>query len=332
MRAVTIRAPGGPEMLQLAERERPVAGAGEVLLKVLAAGVNRPDLLQRQGLYPPPPGASDVPGLEVAGQVVARAADVEWPDVGAFVCALLSGGGYAEYASVPAVQCLPWPRGLDALAAAALPETFFTVWHNVFERGRLQAGESLLVQGGASGIGVAALQLARAFGARVFATAGSTEKCAACVALGAERAFDYKREDFVAGVLEATDGRGVDVVLDMVAGDYTPRHLRLLAPEGRLVQIAFMRGAETRIDWRLIMQKRLTLTGSTLRAQPSTEKGRLARALREQVWPLLEAGRVRSVVHASFPLAQAAQAHHVLEAGTHVGKLVLSVASVTPPS
>ena len=292
-----------------------------------AAGVNRPDVLQRQGHYPPPPGASDIPGLEVAGEVAAVGDRVtEWRP-GDAVCALVAGGGYAEYCVAPAPQCLPVPKGLTAIEAAAIPETFFTVWTNVFERGRLVAGETLLVHGGASGIGTTAIQMARALGARVFATAGSAEKCAACVALGAERAINYREENFVAVVKEATEGRGVDVILDMVGGDYIPRNLDCLALEGRLVLIALQRGARAELNFTSVLQRRLTITGSSLRPRTVEQKGAIARALRERVWPLLESGQVRPVIHARFPLAEAAAAHRLMEAGAHIGKIVLVTGS-----
>jgi putative PIG3 family NAD(P)H quinone oxidoreductase len=306
-------------------RPTPAPGPRDVLIAVAAAGVNRPDLMQRQGRYAPPPGASDIPGLEVSGRVVARGKDVEEWKEGDVVCALVAGGGYAEYCAAPAPQCLPVPKGLDLVPAAALPETVFTVWTNVFERGRLSAGETLLVHGGASGIGTTAIQMARARGVRVFATAGTREKCAACEKLGAERAIDYAREDFAAVVAEMTAGRGVDVILDMVGGDYLPRNLASLAPDGRLVQIAFLKGPRAEIDLMAVMQRRLTLTGSTLRPRSIEEKGRIARAVRENVWPLIEKGDVRPVLHATFPLAAAAEAHRALEVGTHVGKIVLIV-------
>jgi putative PIG3 family NAD(P)H quinone oxidoreductase len=325
MKAVEIAQPGRPDVLRLAERPRPEPRAGEVLVRVAAAGVNRPDLMQRQGKYPPPPDASDIPGLEIAGTIETVGADVTAWRAGDPVCALVSGGGYAEYCTAPAPQCLPVPGGFSMVEAAAIPETFFTVWHNVFERGRLASGETLLVHGGASGIGTAAIQLARAFGARVLATAGSPEKCAACARLGAERAIDYRREDFVTAVREATGGRGVDVILDMVGGDYTPRNLACLAVEGRLVQIAVQKGARVEVDLLAIMQKRLTVTGSTLRPRPVEEKAAIARALRERVWPLLESGRVRPVIYETFPLARAADAHRALESGQHIGKVVLTV-------
>jgi putative PIG3 family NAD(P)H quinone oxidoreductase len=310
----------------------PAPAAGEVLIEVAAAGLNRPDLLQRRGLYPPPPGASDIPGLEVAGRVVALGEGASEWRVGDGVTALVAGGGYAEYCVAPAAQCLPIPRGLDAVAAAAIPETFFTVWTNVFERGRLAPGEILLVHGGTSGIGTTAIQMARALGARVFATAGSPERCAASLALGAERAFDRTREDFVEGVRAATGGRGVDVILDMVGGDYAPRNMAALATEGRLVQIAFLKGPKVEIDLLHLMQRRLTITGSTLRPRSVAEKGAIARALRERVWPEIEAGRIRPVVHARFPLPEAAAAHRLLEAGEHVGKIVLVTDAFDRPS
>jgi NADPH2:quinone reductase len=325
MKVVEITTPGGPEVLALRERAMPSPREGEVLIRVAAAGVNRPDILQRRGLYPPPPGASDVPGLEVAGHVVAVGTDVQGFREGDAVLALVSGGGYAEYCVAPAPQCLPVPKGLDLVSAAAMPETFFTVWTNVFERGRLRAGETLLVHGGASGIGTTAIQMARAFGARVLATAGSARKCAACRDLGAEAAFDRTREDFLAAALEATGGRGVDVVLDMVGGDYLPRNVAALAEGGRLVQIALVRGTSGELDLRAVMQKRLVVTGSTLRPRSVAEKGAIAEALRRDVWPHVEAGRIRPVVEATFPLGEASAAHRLLEANDHVGKVVLVV-------
>ena len=325
MRAVEIAAPGEADVLRVASRPVPAPGPGEVLIRVAAAGVNRPDILQRQGLYPPPPGASDIPGLELAGTVVAADDDVAWPRPGDGVCALVAGGAYAEYATAPAAQCLPFPAGCDAVSAASLPETYFTVWANVFERGRLQAGEALLVHGGGSGIGVTATLLGRARGARVFVTAGSRGKCAACERLGAEIAVHHPSEDFVRVVQEATGGRGADVILDMVGGDYTPRNLQALAVEGRLVQIAYQRGAAVEVDWALVMQRRLTLTGSTLRARTVEDKGRLARALEREVWPLFAGGALRPVVFATFPLAAAADAQRLMESSAHVGKIVLTV-------
>jgi NADPH2:quinone reductase len=320
---VEIARPGPPEVLRPARRLVVPPGPGEVLVRVSAAGVNRPDVLQRLGHYPPPPGVTDVPGLEIAGEVAAVGPDVAAWREGDPVCALVAGGGYAEYCLVPEPQCLPLPRGLSPVEAAGLPEVYFTVWANVFERGRLVAGETLLVHGGSSGIGTAAIQLARARGARVLATAGTREKCAACERLGAERAICYRTEDFAEVARAATDGRGVDVILDMVAGDYVARDLACLAPDGRLVLIAFLGGSRSTLDLRPVLVNRLTVTGSTLRSRPVAEKGRLARALREEVWPLFESGRIVPVVDGTFPLAQAAEAHRRLEAGAHVGKLVL---------
>jgi putative PIG3 family NAD(P)H quinone oxidoreductase len=325
MTAIAIRAPGGPDVLQPRPHPVPGIGAGDVLIRVAAAGVNRPDLLQRQGKYPPPPGAPETPGLEVAGTIAAIGGAVtEW-QAGDRVCALVAGGGYAEYCAAPAVQCLPVPQGLGMTQAAAMPETFFTVWTNVFERGRLQAGETVLVHGGASGIGTTAIMLARAFGATVYATAGTREKCAACERLGAAHAINYRTEDFVGVVRELTGGAGVDVVLDMVGGDYVARNLEALAIEGRLVQIAFLRGARAEVNLAPVMQKRLTITGSTLRPRTPDEKGAIARALRRYVWPLVERGDIRPVIHATFPLDRASEAHAMLEAGEHVGKIVLVV-------
>jgi putative PIG3 family NAD(P)H quinone oxidoreductase len=324
-RVVEISRPGPPEVLVPVRRPVVPPGVGEVLVRVAAAGVNRPDVLQRQGKYPPPPGASDIPGLEIAGEIVAVGEGVADWRVGDRVCALVAGGGYAEYCPAPSPQCLPVPKGVGLVEAAALPETFFTVWTNVFERGRLAAGETILVHGGTSGIGTAAVALARAFGARVFATAGSPEKCAACLRLGADVAIDYRAQDFVAVVREKTGGRGVDVVLDMVAGDYVPRNIDCLGVDGRLVIIAVQGGVTATVNVLPVMQRRLTITGSTLRPRTVEEKGRIARGLREHVWPLLEAGRVAPVVHATFPLEQAAAAHRLMESGAHVGKIVLVV-------
>jgi len=326
MTAIEIAKPGGPEALQPARRPVPAPGAGEVLIRVVAAGINRPDILQRQGGYPPPPGASDIPGLEVAGRIVAVGDGTEPWQVGDPVCALVAGGGYAEYCIAPAAQCLPLPGKLDMTQAAALPETFFTVWTNVFDRGRLKSGETFLVHGGSSGIGTTAIQLAHAFGARVIATAGSAEKCAACRKLGADIAINYHDEDFVAKSMEATGGRGADVILDMVGGDYILRNLKCLAVEGRLVQIAFLKGSTAEINLLPLMLKRQTVTGSTLRPRSVAEKGVIAESLREKVWPLLEAGRIAPVIHATFPLAQAAEAHRLMESSAHVGKIVLVTA------
>jgi NADPH2:quinone reductase len=323
MIAIEIREPGGPDVLQAVERPMPECGAGDLLIKVAAAGVNRPDVMQRQGRYPVPPGVTDIPGLEIAGTVEQVGGDVTDWKVGDQVCALVAGGGYAEYCAAPAPQCLPVPAGMDLAHAAAIPETFFTVWTNLFERGRLIAGESVLIQGGTSGIGTTAIQLASAFGARVFATAGSAEKCAACEALGAERAVNYRESDFVAAIRDATGGRGVDVVLDIVGGDYLQRNIDVLAMEGRLVQIAHLGGPKSQVNMIPVLQRRLTITGSTLRPRSVAQKGAIARALHAQVWPLLESGRVRVVLHATFPLHDAAEAHRVMESSAHIGKLVL---------
>jgi putative PIG3 family NAD(P)H quinone oxidoreductase len=325
MIAVEITHPGGPDVLVAAERPVPSPGPADVLIRVAAAGVNRPDVMQRMGHYPPPPGASDIPGLEVAGTIARVGADAGAWSPGDRVCALVAGGGYAEYCVAPALQCLPVPRDMDVVHAAAIPETFFTVWVNLFERGRLQAGESVLIHGGSSGIGTTAIQLARARGSQVFATAGTADKCAACERLGAERAFNYHETDFVAATREATGGRGVDVVLDMVGGDYLPRNLDVLATDGRLVQIAVLGGVKATLNLITMMQRRLTLTGSTLRARPVADKGTIAAHLHANVWPLLDAGLVRPVIHATFPLARAADAHRVMESGVHIGKLVLIV-------
>lgn len=323
MRAVEISQPGSPEVLKPVERPDPVPAAGEVLIRVAAAGVNRPDVLQRRGAYPPPPGASDLPGLEVSGTIEARGDGVtEWR-VGDRVCALLSGGGYATLCVAPAVQCLPIPPAMDFVTAAAIPETFFTVWTNVFDRGRLKSGETALFHGGSSGIGTTAIQLASARGARVFATAGSDEKCRACEQLGAERAINYKTEDFVASIKDLTGGRGVDLILDIVGGDYIARDLAALAVEGRLVVIGFMGGDTATLDFRRILGRRLTVTGSTLRPRSAAEKGEIAVALRREVWPLLQKGTIRPVVYRTFPLDDAAAAHRLMESSEHIGKIVL---------
>ncbi len=325
MTAIEILRPGGPEMLSPVDRPVPVPAAGEVLVRVRAAGVNRPDILQRQGGYAPPPGASDIPGLEIAGEVVAVGSGVAWPALGDLVMALVAGGGYAEFCLAPAPQCLPVPQGMSMVEAGGIPETFFTVWTNVFDRGRLQVGETFLVHGGASGIGTTAIQLAKQHGARVFATAGTAEKCTACERLGAEKAINYRTLDFVQAVKDATQGQGVDVILDMVGGDYTARNLALLREEGRLVQIAFLRGAKVEIDLNPLMRKRLTLTGSTLRPRSVGEKGAIATSLRNRVLPWLNGGQVRPVIHETFPLRAAAAAHAALEADRHVGKIVLEI-------
>ena len=328
MRAIEIRTPGGPEVLVPTERPKPSPGPGEVLIRVAAAGVNRPDIMQRIGRYPPPPGASDLPGLEVSGTVEALGDGVTTFERGDRVCALLAGGGYAEYCVAPAPQVLPVPRGLTFVQAAAIPETTFTVWTNVFERGRLSSGETFLVHGGTSGIGTTAIQLAHAMGARVFATAGSDEKCAACERFGAEKAFNYREVDFVAAAKDATGGAGVNLVLDMIGGDYLVRNIDVLARDGRLVLIGRQGGVKSEIDIMPILLKRLTITGSTLRARSVAEKGILAEALLAHVWPLFEAGRVQPIVHATFPLDEAAEAHRVMEASSHIGKLVLVVEPV----
>jgi putative PIG3 family NAD(P)H quinone oxidoreductase len=327
MRAVEITSFGGPEVLRLGERPVPQAGAGELLIRVAASGINRPDVLQRLGHYAPPPGTSDLPGLEVAGVVEsgdAAAMAEAGIRVGDRVCALVAGGGYAEWCVAPVVQCLPVPDGFSDVEAASLPETFFTVWSNVFDRGHLQAGESLLVQGGTSGIGVTAVQLARAFGAMVIATAGSDEKCAACLQLGAHEAINYKTQDFVAEANRITQGQGVDVVLDMVAGDYVAREVQCLAEDGRIVIIAVQGGIKSDFNAGLVLRRRLTITGSTLRPRSVAFKGAIARALREHVWPLLVAGRVRPVIHSTFAAAEAAKAHALMESNQHIGKIVLT--------
>ena len=323
MTAIKLQAFGGPDCLCPSQMDRPQPGMGEVLIRVEAAGVNRPDIMQRKGLYPPPPGASDILGLEVAGTVAAVGEQVSNPRVGDDVCALVTGGGYAEYCIAAAPLCLPIPRGLNYIQAASLPETFFTVWTNVFERGKLQARDSILIHGGTSGIGVAAIQLARCFGSKVFATAGTEEKCRFCTDLGAQ-AINYHEQDFAASVLELTENRGVDVILDMVGGDYLQRNLSCLAMEGRLVQIAVMNGQKGNINLATIMLKRLTLTGSTLRPRSVDEKARIARALLAQVWPLLESGEIKPIVHAVFKLEKAADAHSLMESGRHIGKIILT--------
>ncbi|HEY8606843.1 MAG TPA: NAD(P)H-quinone oxidoreductase [Noviherbaspirillum sp.] len=325
MRAIEIEKPGGPEVLRLCERPVPEFKAGEVLIRVLAAGVNRPDVIQRMGHYPVPPGASDLPGLEVAGEVVDGDFAGTSLKKGDMVCALVQGGGYAEYCTAPAAQCLPVPKGLSPAEAASLPETFFTVWSNVFDRARLGEGETLLVQGGSSGIGVTAIQMATAFGHRVFATAGTDEKCRACEALGAVRAINYKTEDFVEVVKKETGGRGVDVILDMVAGPYAARELDCLADDGRLVVIALLGGAKAELDLGQVLRRRLTVTGSTLRPRPVAFKRAIAENLRARVWPLLEAGKIKPVIFKVFPLEQAVEAHRLMESSTHTGKIILSV-------
>ncbi|WP_426078995.1 NAD(P)H-quinone oxidoreductase [Janthinobacterium sp. PSPC3-1] len=326
MRAIEISQPGPSDVLQIAERPRPAWKAGELLIKVHAAGINRPDVLQRLGKYAPPPGASDLPGLEVAGELVDGDFEGTGFKVGDLVCALVQGGGYAEYCVAPAGQCLPLPKGLTALEGASLPENFFTVWSNVFDRCALSGGDTLLVQGGSSGIGVAAIQLASALGHRVFATAGSDEKARACEALGAERGINYRTEDFVAVVKELTDGKGVDVILDMVGGDYLPREIACLADDGRIGLIAVQGGTRAELDLGTLLRRRLTVTGSTLRPRSVAFKAAIARHLRETVWPLIEAGRIKPVIYKTFPLDKASEAHALMEASTHIGKIMLQVA------
>lgn len=325
MQFIEVAQPGGPDMLRLATGPVPQPGPNEVLIRVEAAGVNRPDVLQRLGAYPPPPGASPHLGLEVAGEIVAAGPDVTLA-VGAKVCGLANGGGYAGYCIVPAPQCLPWPDGYDAVRAAALPETFFTVWANLFDIGRLQANESVLIHGGTSGIGTTAIQLARAFGARVYATAGSADKCEACLKLGADAAINYKAADFADSIKQLTNGAGVDVVLDMVGAPYAQRNVRSLKMDGRLVIIAFLGGSKAeQFDFMPIMLKRLTVTGSTMRPRTAAQKGAIAQSLLAKVWPKLADGSVAPVIHAVFPLAQAAEAHRLMESGEHVGKIMLTV-------
>jgi NADPH2:quinone reductase len=326
MTHVQANGTGGPEVLGLATGPVPVPKPDEVLIRVQAAGVNRPDVIQRQGHYPPPPGASPILGLEVAGEVVACGDQVTTLAIGDRVCALANGGGYAEYCAVPAPQCLPWPAGYDVIRAAALPETAFTVWANLFQHGRLAKGETALVHGGTSGIGVTAIQFAHEFGARVFATAGSDEKCAACLRLGADAAINYRTRDFAAEVKTLTEGRGVNVILDMVGAPYMSRNVRSLALDGRLVMIAFLQGSKVQdFDFTPVMVRRLTITGSTMRPRTTAQKGAIAADLRAKVWPALDAGRCPPVIHATFPLAEAAEAHRLMESSQHIGKIVLRV-------
>ena len=325
MKHIAIMEFGGPEVLRLVSGETPAPGPGQVLIKVAAAGINRPDVMQRQGKYPPPPGASDIPGLEIAGAVAAVGEGVAWPSRGDEVCALVAGGGYAELAVADAALCLPVPKGLSVLEAAALPETFFTVWSNLFDRAGLKAGESALIHGGSSGIGTTAIQLAKAFGATVFTTAGNEDKCRVCRELGADRAVNYNKEDFVSVCKDATAGRGVDVILDMVAGDYVNRNIEVAAAEGRYVFIAGLKGFSAQVSVRSIMLKRLQLTGSTLRPRPVAFKAAIAAALRQHVWPLLEAGKIKPVVHAALPLREASAGHRMMEASEHIGKIMLRV-------
>ena len=323
MTAIEIAAPGPPESLRPVSRPVPEPGPGEVLIRVAAAGVNRPDVLQRKGVYPPPAGVTDIPGLEVAGEVVRAGVGVTDPPVGARVCALVAGGGYAEYVAAPAVQCLPIPKSLSEEEAGAMPETFFTVYYNVFMRSQLRPGETLLIHGGSSGIGTTAIMLAKAVGARVIVTAGTAEKCAACRKLGADVAIDYHQEDFVARTLEATDGQGAEVVLDMVGGEYLARNLAAAAVNGRIAVIATQHGTKAELDLATLMRKRLMLGGSTLRAQSVASKGAIAAALRREVWPRIESGSLRPLIHARFPLREAARAHQLMESGAHIGKIVL---------
>jgi putative PIG3 family NAD(P)H quinone oxidoreductase len=327
MICIEIAEPGGPDVLRPVERPDPVPGPGDVLIDVLAAGINRPDVMQRRGNYPPPPGASDIPGLEVAGTIVAIGDRVNEWRVGDRVCALVSGGGYASLCVAPALQCLPVPPSLDLVAAAAIPETFFTVWTNVFDRGHLQAGETALFHGGTSGIGTTAIQLAAARGATALATAGSDEKCRACVALGAAHAINYRSQDFVEAVKQLTNKRGVDLILDIMGGDYLPRNLAALAIDGRVVQIGLMGGESSTIDLRRVIGRRLTITGSSLRPRTVEEKGAIASALKREVWPLLERGSVKPILYKVFPLVQAADAHRLMESSDHIGKIVLSAQS-----
>jgi putative PIG3 family NAD(P)H quinone oxidoreductase len=324
MTAIEIRTPGAPEVLQPVQRPVPGVGAREVLVRVVAAGVNRPDVLQRQGHYPPPQGTTDIPGLEVAGEIVRVGAEVKEFAVGDQVCALVAGGGYAQYVAVPVVQCLPLPATVTVEEAAAMPETYFTVYLNAFLRAGLKPGETFLVHGGSSGIGTTAILLGKAFNTRVIITAGTAEKCAACLALGADYAINYKEEDFVAATLRLTDGNGADVILDMVGGSYVPRNIAAAATNGRLAIIATLGGPKADVDLRVLMSKRLTITASTLRAQPVENKGRLAAALRENVWPLFSTKRLRPLIHARFPLTQASAAHALMESDRHIGKIVLT--------
>ena len=330
MKCIEVKEPGGGEMLEVVERSVPTPGEGEVLIRVHAAGINRPDIIQRLGKYPPPPGASDILGLEVSGEVVAISEGVNLPKVGDLVCALVAGGGYSEFALAPAVTCLPIPSTLNMVEAAAVPETFFTVWHNVIERGELKAGQSFLVHGGSSGIGTAAIQVAKSIGAFVITTAGSDEKCGACRELGVDIAINYKSEDFVEVIRSQAPDQGVDVVLDMVGGSYIQRNMRCLKPNGRLVNIAFLQGSKTEVDLMPLMLKRLTLTGSTLRPRSLNFKGRLASALERHVWPKLESGEIRPVIDTVFPLEKVADAHARMETSRHTGKIVLNVAGKAP--
>jgi NADPH:quinone reductase len=325
MKFINISEAGAPEVLKLEERETPSVSQGQVLIKVEAAGINRPDVFQRLGFYPPPPGASDIPGLEISGEVVEKADDVSWPQVGDKVCALVSGGGYAEFCNADAVLCLPIPEGFSSVQAAALPETFFTVWSNLFDRAQLVAGETVLIHGGSSGIGTCAIQMAKAFGAKVFVTAGSDEKCQTCLGLGADLAINYKQQDYADVCKQATNGHGVDVILDMVAGDYINKNIDLAAADGRIVMIAALQGFKAEVNFQALMRNRVTLTGSTLRPRSVEFKAEIAQNLQNKVWPLLASGQIKPVIHAVFPLAEAAKAHTLMETSTHIGKIILSV-------
>ncbi len=323
MNYIQIEKHGDPEVLKLHSMPVPEPGPGEVLIKVAAAGVNRPDMMQRKGLYPPPPGATDVPGLEVSGTVVSLGQNVSEPPINSEVCALVTCGGYAEYCLAAASICLPVPEKISLVNAAGIPETFFTVWTNVFKRGRLKAGESLLVHGGSSGIGTTAIQLGKVFGATVYITAGTSDKCEFCNNLGADAAINYREQDFSEEIKRLTEGKGVNVILDMVGGPYFPKNIRLLADEGRLVQIALMQGSKAEVDFRSLLLKRVTLTGSTLRPRSTEEKTKIARALQKNVWPLLESGAIRPIIHETFPLKQASEAHCLMESSAHIGKILL---------
>ncbi len=324
MNCIEIVEPGGPEVLKPTRRPTPVPADGEVLIRVIAAGVNRPDCVQRQGHYAPPPGVTDIPGLEVSGEVVGLGAGVSGIAVGDMICALVAGGAYAEYVTAPAPQVMPVPKGLSMVEAAALPETCMTVWSNIFERAALKPGETLLIHGGSSGIGTTAIQMAANLGSRVLATAGSAEKCQACLDLGAERAVNYRDEDFVKAAKEF-GGKGVDVILDMVGGDYIQKNIQAAAPDGRIVNIAFLKGSEATVNFMHLMLKRLTLTGSTLRPQPIARKGEIAQALRTRIWPLIEAGKIKPLIYKTFPLSAAAEAHALMESNAHIGKIMLQV-------
>ncbi|MDV7339387.1 NAD(P)H-quinone oxidoreductase [Terasakiella sp. A23] len=327
MQCMEISEPGGPEVLKLVERDQPIVLEGEVLIKVASAGVNRPDVIQRKGLYPPPPGASDLPGLEVSGEIVEINGDVAGLKVGDKVCALTNGGGYAQYVNVPAAQCLPIPSGLSMAEAAIVPETFFTVWFNLFLQGGLREGQSLLVHGGSSGIGTTAIQMATALGVTVYTTAGSAEKCKACSDLGAKLAINYRDDDFVSVIKETTEGKGVDMILDMVGGEYLGRNIKCLARKGRLINIAYLQGSKAEVNFMTVMMKQLTITGSTLRQQPIAIKSQIASELKETIWPLIEAGKIKPVLHQSFEMIEAAKSHELMESSAHIGKIVLNVES-----